>query len=129
MVAGAFWERRLVTWVGDLAGTRLWMGGGGDPEMAVPGLAAFLAFLSRPQTLVAPGGGGWAGREEALTLALSPPFPFLPRPPISLSHFTAPPWWALAWDCVRLPPSPPPGGGRLGLPGTGGHAGAQGQTI
>ena len=53
--------------------------GGGDLGMAVPGLASFLAFLSRPQTLV--------GRQRGASWAAYPappaPFPFRPllRPP------------------------------------------------
>lgn len=63
--------------------------GGGDPEMAVPGLASFLAFLSRPQT---PRGLRWGrvsrqqGASWALTLSLPSPaclihLTFHPPPP------------------------------------------------
>lgn len=37
--------------------------GGGDPEMAVPGLASFLAFRNRPQTPHVPRWGRVGGRE------------------------------------------------------------------
>ena len=70
--------------------------GGGDLGMAVPGLASFLAFLSRrPQTPGGQGGGGWAGREGPpgrCTLPLPLLFLSAPTPPpISLSHFIPPP--------------------------------------
>lgn len=108
---------------------------GGDLEMAVPGLASFLAFFSRPQTPSGYGGGGWAGREGGL-LGTHPalPFPFQPLRPtppsvcLTLHH----PSRTQAWDCVSRPPTPNPvltSGHTLGLPGAGIHAGVQGQTI
>lgn len=43
--------------------------------MAVPGLASFLAFLSRPQTPVALGGGGGQPGEGLMDTALRCPAP------------------------------------------------------
>lgn len=44
--------RRLagLDWTGLRMGSWEFVEGGGDLEMSVPGLASFLAFLSRPQT-------------------------------------------------------------------------------
>lgn len=50
--------------------------GGGDLGVAVPGLASFLAFLSRPQTPV----GRQRGASWAAYPALPSPFPFRPLP-------------------------------------------------
>lgn len=88
-------------------------GGGGDLEMAVPGLASFLAFFSRPQTPRVPRwgrGGRQRGASWALTLPLlTTPLPSpSPLPALSVCLILYPPPAGALGLCVQRPHPPPP---------------------